>query len=293
MSLISMTGFGRSSGNVSGQNWVWELRSVNGRALDVRLRLPSGWDGLEAECKSLIGKSLTRGSVNATLTLSSSAGEALRINQDALTHYLKLSGDLQRNHGLAAPTTAELLGLRGVVESGASLDDAALSIMRSALLAGLALALGELQAARLAEGARLEGILAGVIDRITGICSEAESVAAGQCIAQKAKLAERLDELLAGRGGVDPARLEQEVALLALKSDVREELDRLAGHIVAALELLAKPEAVGRSFDFLAQEFNREANTLCSKAAVPALTRLGLDLKAAIDQLREQVQNVE
>ncbi len=288
-----MTGFGRSSGNAYGQNWVWEVRSVNGRALDVRLRLPSGWDGLEVECKALVGKSLTRGSVNATLSLSSSAGDALRINQDTLTHYLKLSGDLQRDHGLAAPTTAELLGLRGVVESGASLDEAALADMRSALLAGLMLAVKDLQAARAAEGARLTGILATVIDRIASICSEAESAAAGQSMAQKAKLTERLDELLAGRGGIDPARLEQEVALLALKSDVREELDRLAGHIEAARGLLSKPEAVGRSFDFLAQEFNREANTLCSKAAVPTLTRLGLDLKAAIDQLREQVQNVE
>jgi uncharacterized protein (TIGR00255 family) len=293
MSLISMTGFGRSSGNIFGQNWVWEVRSVNGRALDVRLRLPSGWDGLEAESKALVGKSLTRGSVNATLSLSSGAGDALRINQDVLAHYLKLSGDLQRDHGLAAPTTAELLGLRGVVESGASLDEAALADMRSALLAGLALAVKDLQAARAAEGARLENILAAVIDRIATICGEAESVAAGQSMAQRTRLAERLEELLAGRGGIDPARLEQEVALLALKSDVREELDRLAGHIVAARGLLAKPEAVGRTLDFLAQEFNREANTLCSKAAVPALTRLGLDLKAAIDQLREQVQNVE
>jgi uncharacterized protein (TIGR00255 family) len=293
MSLISMTGFGRGNGNFQGQNWVWELRSVNGRALDVRVRLPSGWDGLEAECKSSISKTLTRGSINATLSLSSNAGEALRINQEILTHYLKLSADLQRDHALAAPTTAELLGLRGVVETGASLDDDALATLRSALLAGLSAAVQELQASRAAEGSRLQTILSGVIDRIEAICREAESLAAGQSEAQRAKLADRLDELLAGRGGVDPARLEQEVALLALKSDVREELDRLDGHIAAARALFAKPEAVGRAFDFLAQEFNREANTLCSKAAVPALTRLGLDLKAAIDQLREQVQNVE
>jgi uncharacterized protein (TIGR00255 family) len=288
-----MTGFGRASGDFFGQNWVWELRSVNGRALDVRVRLPSGWDGLEAECKSLVGKALVRGSINATLTLSSGAGEALRINQDILAHYLKLSADLQRDHALSAPTTAELLALRGVVETGASLDEAQTAALRAALLAGFAAALRELQNARAGEGARLQIILAGVLDRITAICGEAEAQAAGQGEAQRAKLLDRLDELLAGRGGVDPVRLEQEVALLALKSDVREELDRLEGHIAAARGLFAKTEAVGRAFDFLAQEFNREANTLCSKAAVPALTRLGLDLKAAIDQLREQVQNVE
>jgi uncharacterized protein (TIGR00255 family) len=293
MSLISMTGFGRASGDFVGQNWVWELRSVNGRALDVRVRLPSGWDGLEVECKAIIGKTLTRGSVNATLTLSSSASDALRINQDVLAHYLKLSADLQRDHALSAPTTAELLNLRGVVEANASFDETETAALRGALLAGLTTALGELQSARAGEGGRLQTILAGVLDRIEAICREAEAQAAGQGEAQRAKLLDRLDELLAGRGGIDPVRLEQEVALLALKSDVREELDRLDGHIAAARGLFAKTEAVGRAFDFLAQEFNREANTLCSKAAVPALTRLGLDLKAAIDQLREQVQNVE
>jgi uncharacterized protein (TIGR00255 family) len=293
MSLASMTGFGRASGDFSGQSWVWEVRSVNGRALDVRLRLPSGWDVLETECKALVTKSVARGSINATLTLSGTTSEALRINQDMLNIYLALGTQMQIEHGLASPTSAELLSLRGVVESGATIDEETQTALRAVLLSGLGQALNELQFARTAEGARLSDILAIVIDRVEAICGEAESVAATQPEAQRAKLTERLDELLAGRGGIDPARLEQEVALLALKSDVREELDRLAGHITAARGLLAKAEPVGRSFDFLAQEFNREANTLCSKAAVPALTRLGLDLKAAIDQLREQVQNIE
>jgi uncharacterized protein (TIGR00255 family) len=293
MSLVSMTGFGRANGDFLGQAWVWEVRSVNGRALDVRLRLPGGWDVLETGCKAQINTSITRGSINATLTLASTTGEALRINQDILKTYLDLSAQMQIDHGLASPTSAELLSLRGVVESGVTVDEGTQAALRDALLAGLNQALGELRLTRAAEGARLSDILSAVIDRVEAICHEAESVAASQPEAQRAKLAERLDELLAGRGGIDPARLEQEVALLALKSDVREELDRLAGHLTAARGLLAKPEPVGRSFDFLAQEFNREANTLCSKAAVPALTRLGLDLKAAIDQLREQVQNVE
>jgi uncharacterized protein (TIGR00255 family) len=293
MSLASMTGFGRAHGDCVGQNWVWEIRSVNSRALDVRVRLPGGWDGLEADVKLLIGKSLTRGSVNATLTLASTATDGLRINQDILKSYLGLSAQLQRDHALAPPTTVDLLSLRGVVDAGAAMDDDILATLRTALLAGLGQALAALQTARQAEGARLAEVLGGVIDRIAANCTAAESLAATQAEAQRAKLAERLDELLAGRGGVDPARLEQEVALLALKSDVREELDRLACHITAARALLAKAEPVGRNFDFLAQEFNREANTLCSKAAIPALTRLGLDLKALIDQLREQVQNVE
>ncbi len=288
-----MTGFGRAHGDCAGQSWVWELRCVNGRALDVRLRTAGGWDNLEADAKAIIGKSLTRGSLNATLTLNATGSDAVRINQEMLSAYLALSARLQKDHGLAPPTTAELLGLRGVVDASAALDDATTAALRAALLDGLAQALAELQAARKAEGDRLAAVLGSVIDRIEALCGEAEAMAASQPALQRAKLTERLDELLAGRGGVDPARLEQEVALLALKSDVREELDRLAGHIVAARALLAKAEPVGRSFDFLAQEFNRETNTLCSKAASPALTRLGLDLKALIDQLREQVQNVE
>jgi uncharacterized protein (TIGR00255 family) len=293
MSLNSMTGFGRANGECAGQSWAWEIRSVNGRALDVRMRLPSGWESLEAEAKSAIAKSLTRGSVSATLTLSAAASEALRINQDMLKAYVALSAQLQMEHGLAPPTTVELLSMRGVVDAGAVLDEAATMALRSALLAGLSQALEDLQAARQAEGGRLGSVLGAVVGRIEANCREAESLAAAQPELQRAKLAERLDELLAGRGGVDAARLEQEVALLALKSDVREELDRLAGHITAARGLLTKAEPAGRNFDFLAQEFNREANTLCSKAASPALTRLGLDLKALIDQLREQVQNVE
>jgi uncharacterized protein (TIGR00255 family) len=293
MNLTSMTGFGRANGDHAGQIWVWELKAVNGRALDVRLRLPNGWDVIEAEAKALIGKFITRGSLNATLTLTSTTADALQLNQDMLKTYLELSKQLQQDHGLAVPTTAELLGLRGVVEAASATDDTDVDALRAALLAGLQEAVLALRLSRQAEGARLATILAGVMDRIAISCQEAEVLAQSQPEIQRAKLHERLDELLAGRGGVDPARLEQEVALLALKSDVREELDRLAGHITAARALLNKTEAVGRSFDFLAQEFNREANTLCSKAAIPALTRLGLDLKALIDQLREQVQNIE
>jgi uncharacterized protein (TIGR00255 family) len=294
MPLSSMTGFGRASGDYSAISWVWEVRSVNGRGLDVRLRLPAGWDALEAAVKALIVKKLARGSVNAALTLAQAAtGALLRVNQPLLDQYLALSLSLARDHGLAPPTAADLLGLRGVVEGDSPADAQVQAAAQAELLAGLEAALDALLAARREEGARLAGLLSGLLDKVATHCAQAEGLAAAQPAMQQAKLTERLDELLAGRAGVDPDRLAQEVALLALKSDVREELDRLAGHVEAARALLASGEPAGRPFEFLVQEFNREANTLCSKSASPALTRCGLDLKALIDQLREQALNIE
>jgi uncharacterized protein (TIGR00255 family) len=288
-----MTGFGRASGHAAGVAWAWEIKSVNGRGLDVRWRLPNGWDELEGDGKPVLAKALTRGSITASLTLKSEAGAADLVDADGLASALALIERLVREHRLAAPSAAEVLALPGVMGGRGDQDDAARTTLKSALLGGLSAALVVLCDSRRAEGARLGSVIADLLARIDTARAEAERLAAAQPRLLNDKLAQRLSELLGSASTVDPDRLAQEVALLALKADVREELDRLTAHIAAAQALLAKPEPVGRAFDFLAQEFNREANTLCSKAATTELTRLGLELKSLIDQLREQVQNLE
>ncbi len=292
MTLQSMTGFGRASGTAEFLQFVWELKSVNGKALDVRLRLPGGWDGLEGQARQIIGKFLSRGNVSVTLSLSGAAPQTIKINDDVLTAYMDAANKLSASHGVAKPNAAELLSLRGVADVTTEMDSVAEDQMRAALLGGLEIAAKALADNRLQEGARLEPVLVAVIDRIDAARLAAATEAASQPSQLATRLKARLDEVAAG-AAVDPDRLAQEVALLALKADVTEELDRLSAHVAAARDLLAKPEPVGRAFDFLAQEFNREVNTLCSKSASVPLTRIGLDLKALIDQLREQIQNLE
>jgi uncharacterized protein (TIGR00255 family) len=296
--LMSMTGFARESGSLGdGTAYVWELRSVNGRGLDLRLRLPNGQDALEPALREATAKRLKRGNVSATLTLKREERPKLTVDPAALDQVLRLALDLAgRIRGSVAPRAEALLALPGVMRAEVpEVDEAQQEAARAALAEAYGRALSGLVAARQGEGARLHGILAGLLDEIAALRDAAAEAAAGQPEAQRAKLLEQLAGLLGetGRARVPEERLAQEVALLAQKSDVREELDRLTAHIEAARALLAAGDGAGRKLDFLTQEFVREANTLCSKSASVPLTRIGLELKAAIERLREQAANIE
>lgn len=294
-SLASMTGFSRSEGVCDGLGWAWELRSVNGRGLDLRLRLPPGCDALEPALREAVAKRLRRGSVTANLVVKRDETPHLVADPAALEQVLSLAQALAaRIPGAPAPRPEALLALPGVLRPAeAEEDEAATRKRHAALLAGFATALEGLVAARLGEGARLARVLSGQLDEIAALRAQAETEAAGQPAEQRARMLEQVAALLAELPALPEERIAQEVSLLAARSDVREELDRLAAHIAAARALLAEGVAVGRRLDFLVQEFNREANTLCSKSASVALTATGLKLKAVIEQLREQVQNIE
>lgn len=289
-----MTGFARTEGSVNGLTWVWELRSVNGRGLDLRFRLPPGWDTLEPAFREEVGKRLKRGNVSANLSLKRDSEARLSIDPEALEQAMALAMDLHRRMpGSAVPRAEALLALPGVMRQG-SVDPAeeragAMADVR----AGFSAALDGLVEARHAEGRRLADVLGALLAEIAALREQAAVEAADQPAAQRARVMENLQSLLREATTLPEERIAQEVALLAAKSDVREELDRLASHIEAAHGLMTEAANVGRRFDFLVQEFNREANTLCSKSASVALTATGLKLKAAIDQLREQVQNIE
>ena len=292
--ISSMTGFARSQGTVGQASWVWELRSVNGRGLDLRFRLPPGWDALEPGLREAAGKVLKRGNVNASLTLKRDVEARLSLDMAALEQALALALELQRRIPGSPPPRAEsLLALPGVLRPTATDPAEERADAETAVRDGFAEALAALVAARQAEGARLGTVLAGQLDEIAALRTQAAATAADQPAQLRTKVMDNLQALLREAPTLPEDRIAQEVALLAARSDVREELDRLASHIEAAASLLAEPAAVGRRFDFLVQEFNREVNTLCSKSASTALTGIGLRLKAAIEQLREQVQNVE
>lgn len=297
--LHSMTGFARESGTLpDGTAFIWELRSVNGRGLDLRLRLPPGLDALEPALREAAGRQLKRGNVSATLTLRREERPRLVPDPAALEQALALALDLAaRIPGAPPPRPEALLALPGVLRpaEAAEPDEAAEEARRAALAAGFERALEGLVAARRAEGERLAAILGALLDEIASLREAAALAAAGQPEAQRARFMEQLAALLGDNGvaRVPEERLAQEIAILASRSDVREELDRLSAHLEAARALLCSGEAAGRRLEFLTQEFVREANTLCSKSASVPLTRIGLDLKAAIERLREQAANVE
>lgn len=300
LGLASMTGFARAQGDVPGEAgpiaWIWELRSVNGRGLDLKLRLPQGLDALEPALREATTKALKRGNVSGTLSLKREAANGLVADLAALERVKMLAIDLADSIPGALPPRAELLlALPGVMRNAGTQDDGEeqQAALQSAVRGGYGQALDGLVAARAAEGARLAGIVAAQLDEIFLLHAEAAAEAATQPALHKARLMEQLNELLGARPGLPEDRIAQEVALLATKSDVREELDRLASHIAAAQALLVEAVGIGRKFDFLVQEFNREANTLCSKSVSLALTATGLKLKAVIEQLREQVANIE
>ena len=288
-----MTGFGRAEGSAGGIGWAWELRSVNGRGLELRLRMPTGLDGLEPGLREAAAGALTRGNVNGTLLIRREDRPKIAVDPDLLAELLRLAADVAGQIPGAPPPRAEsLLALPGVLRASAP-EEAWGEAVTAQVKAGFARALAALVAARQAEGARLQLLLSAQLDEIDALRFAAEEQAAEQPERQRIRLLESLDALLRGVNGLPAERIAQEVALLATRSDVREELDRLDAHVGAARALLAEGRAVGRRFDFLVQEFVRETNTLCSKSASVPLTATGLRLKAVIEQMREQVQNVE
>ena len=293
MPISGMTGFGRAEGVLGAWTWAVEARSVNGRNLETRFRGPPGFEGLERAAREGAQSRFQRG--NITVGVQAKRAEAagsVRINHEQIERYLS-AGEPYVAAGRAAPPLWDgLLALRGVIEADeGDLDPEAHAQAEAAMVASIGAALEGLLAARRAEGAALLGVLSEQVARIGVLTGEAGTLAAGQPLAIKVRFETRLKELAGEAASED--RIVQEAAAMAVKADVREELDRLAGHVVAARELLAADAAVGRRLDFLTQEFMREANTLCSKSQTGALTTLGLDLKATIEQFREQVQNVE
>ena len=293
--LASMTGFARTEGVTEGLGWAWELRSVNSRGLDLRMRLPPGFDALENALREAVGKLIKRGSVTANLTVKREEQTRLAVDPVALEEVLRLASEIaSRIPGCAPPRAEALLALPGVLRPAAAIaDEGSAKAQEASIRAGFLSALDQLVVARRAEGARLAATLTAQIDEVAGLRVRAESEAADQPAAQRARMVESVQALLREVGGLPEERIAQEVAILAARSDVREELDRLDSHVTAARNLLAEAVNVGRPLDFLVQEFNREANTLCSKSASVALTATGLRLKAVLEQLREQVQNIE
>ncbi len=295
MTLSSMTGFARAQGAQAGWRWHWEVRSVNARGLDVRVRFPEGFDGLESPARILATERFARGNVSASLTLTNDpARGSIKINPEVLAQVIATLDALKGKIAASPPTLDGILALRGVLEpQTVELSQADLAARDAAVLGSLAGAYDALNIARREEGARLHVVLSQQIDRMEQLVQDAERVAASQPAQFRARLRSMVDELLSTRAGVSEERLAQEVALLLAKADVREEIDRLKSHLAQARDLFSAKGAQGRRLDFLAQEFNREANTLCSKSSDIELTRIGLELKTVIDQLREQVQNVE
>jgi len=290
-----MTGFARTSGAVGDFLWTWELKSVNGRSLDVRCRVPQGFEAMDGLVRQAAAEHLKRGNLSANLTVDDVASRGrLTINRVALDQILALVGELQGRVDARPASLDGLLGLKGVLELETPPVEAETLVRRQqAIEAGLKQAMVELGAMRRVEGKRLAEVVGGHLDEVERLRQAAVGTAGAQPVNIRLRLEEQLRELMPEGVPVDPERLAQELAIVAGRADVREEIDRLAAHVAAARDLVKKGGAVGRKLDFLCQEFNREANTLCSKAADLALTNLGIELKAAIEQLREQIQNIE
>lgn len=295
MTVASMTGFGRSEGTGEGYAWAWEARSVNGRGLDVRMRLPPGNDAIEPALRERVTKRFVRGNVSATLTIDrlQSAG-ALRLNEAVLADLVKAADRAAELIGGSRPDTAALLAFKGVLDqSDTSETPDSRERREQQLIAGFELALDRLADARRAEGARLASVIGEQVNDIERITATVRASPSRSVDAIRTRIKDQIGRLLETDTTFDTERLHQEAMLIATRADVEEELARLTAHVAAAREILSELGAVGRKLDFLAQEFNREANTLCSKANAVDVTRLGLSLKTVIDQLREQVQNVE
>jgi len=295
MSVASMTGFARQAGITGSYQWAWEIKTVNGRGLEIRVRTPSGLDAVGEDARGQIMKALTRGQGQLTLSVGrASSAPRLRVNQDVLHSLLAAVGSLALPPNVQPASLDGLLAVRGVVELD---DDAVDPVQDEALVQALKAAVGPLiealKAARRAEGQALAGVLSQHLDLVTRLVDEADAAPARRPEAIRARLEAQVEQLLEGKGALDPARLHQEAVLIAARADIREELDRLRAHVESARTLLQEGGSVGRRLDFLAQEFGREANTLCAKANDVSLSRIGLDLKAVVDQFREQVQNVE
>jgi len=295
MALSSMTGFARGHGVSGPYAWAWEIKSVNGKGLDLRLRTPPGWDAIEVPVRVQAAEALTRGSVQANLTVErSGAAPTVRINDAVLDAILTTVRKLEGKIGASPPSLDGLLALKGVIEIAAAeeREDERRSA-ESAVIAGFGQAIGSLAEMRRREGAALETILSARLGELAALTQRAERSPGRRPDAIRARLAEQVASLLAQSERFDADRLHQEAIMIATKADVREELDRLVAHVAQARHLIEQGGPVGRRLDFLAQELNREANTLCAKANDVELTNIGLELKAAVEQFREQVQNVE
>jgi uncharacterized protein (TIGR00255 family) len=293
MTISGMTGFGRAEGSLGAWSWAAEARSVNGRNLEVRFRGPPGFEGLERAAREGAQSRFQRGQLTVGLQAKRNEGTgSVRLNLEQLERYLAAGAPYVASGQVSSPSLDGLLALRGVIEAADAVEDPdAQAALEAAMAASIVAALEGLAAGRAEEGQALQPVLDGLVSRIGELTGKASALASGQPIVIKARFEKRLTEL-AGEAATEE-RILQEAAAMAVKADVQEELDRLRGHVDAARGLLAAEGGVGRKLDFLTQEFMREANTLCSKSASGALTSVGLDLKATIEQFREQVQNVE
>jgi uncharacterized protein (TIGR00255 family) len=290
-----MTGFGRSEGASSTCKWAWEARSVNGRGLDVRMRLPAGCEGIEPILREAVAKRFQRGNISATLTVErQSVGTHVQLNEAVFAEVLNAAGRAAQIAGGAIPDTATLLSIKGVLEQTDAVEEPEVRATREkTVIAGFDDVLDRLATARLSEGQKLGAIIAGQVNEIERLTNEVRGAPSRSVDAIRTRIKDLLARITDVETTFDKERLHQEAVLIATRVDVEEELARLTAHVAAAREILAEGGAVGRRLDFLAQEFNREANTLCSKANAVDVTRHGLALKTVIDQLREQVQNVE
>jgi uncharacterized protein (TIGR00255 family) len=295
MAVSSMTGFARGHGVSGPYVWAWEVKSVNGKGLDLRLRLPSGWDAIEAPVRARAAASFARGSIQASLTVERNGVlPVVRVNTAVLEAVLATAQQLAPRIQASPPSLDGLLALKGVMEVGEAEEreeerrDAETAVVES--FAGVIDALAEM---RRHEGAALGRVLAARLGEIAALAERAELAPGRRPEMIRTRLAEQVATLLSQSDRFDPDRLHQEAILIAVKADVREELDRLAAHVAQAQLLIGQGGPIGRRLDFLAQELNREANTLCAKANDVELTNIGLELKAAVEQFREQVQNVE
>ncbi len=295
MSVASMTGFARARGVLGPWSYAWELKSVNAKGLDLRVRVPPNFDAVEIKARAALSARLARGSVFASLTARRAEEEgAARVNRRALDRLLGALDDLPLREGLRPPSLDGLLAIRGVVEIiEPEDDDAQRAALEDGILAALETATADLLASRRAEGAALAAVLHARLTSIAALGARADALPGRQPEAIRQRLAQQIARLLEASDSLDPTRLHQEAVLLAVKADIREELDRLAAHVASGQKLLAQGGPIGRRLDFLAQELSRETNTLCAKSNDPALTGVGLALKIDVEQLREQVQNIE
>jgi uncharacterized protein (TIGR00255 family) len=290
-----MTGFARRQGVSGSYAFAWELKSVNAKGLDVRLRMPPGWDAIEATVRAQAAERLSRGTVYANLTIErQGVATTVKINDTVLDAVLDAIDRIKPRIGAAPSTVEGILGLKGVIDvSEAEESEEERGAAEGAVVTGFVAALDDLLNARREEGAALAGTLTARLDEIAALTARAEAVPGRQPDAIKARLAEQVATLMTANERLDPDRLHQEAILLASKSDIREELDRLVAHVAQARKLISGGGAVGRRLDFLSQELNRESNTLCAKANDVELTNIGLELKTVVEQFREQVQNLE
>ena len=295
MALSSMTGFARGHGVAGSYAWAWEIKSVNSKGLDVKLRLPPGWDAIDAPVRARAAEGLSRGSVFANLTVTrEGAAPVAHVNEPVLNAVLAALKGLSGKVEAAPPSLDGILSLKGVIEvSEAEESEQEKQAAETAIVAGFAAALKGLAEMRRSEGVALGKILMARLDEIAALAARAEAAPGRKAEAIKARLAAQVAELLDASARLDPDRLHQEAIMLATKIDIREELDRLVAHVAQAKKLIAAGGSVGRKLDFLAQELNRESNTLCAKANDLELTNIGLELKAVVEQFREQVQNLE